>query len=650
MGKHITACISFLLITGLAFGQQHLVDSIQNQLKGPMADSNRAMSMMRLAIDYEVVDTAKAYEAYRNAIRFGLVKKLYYQVGRTYQNQAALYKTAAQYQRALESLDTAITFYKKSNHPRVKLWESNAYNDKANCLKLLNENQQAVEYYLKSIALLEEANITSGLVSKYTNLSIHFGDMREPQKQLEYAEKGLRVAKSLGVRQDLFMAYYILANTYSTQNNDLAAKKAVDSATLYFDEAENADNVDMVIAYYLVSAQVRKKMGLADSAFYFFNKAYSVSNAYNYGYGKAESQLQMGAIATVQKKYAEAEQYLLAGIDEAKAINYYVMLDEGYKYLADVYAATNRYKEAYHYLQQYKEVNDSVLSMESRKYAKELEGKYASAKKDKQIAMQKTQLQQRRLMNYMLASAAFALLIFFFLFRRNYLQKQELQQQRISELETEKQLAATEAVLKGEAQERSRLAKDLHDGLGGMLSGIKYSLHNMKGNLIMTPENAQAFERSIDMLDSSISEMRRVAHNMMPEALLKFGLDEALKDFCNDLNKSGVLSVNYQSIGMEDAEISSTQAITIYRIVQELLNNTTKHAGAKVAIVQLSKVGNALSVTVEDNGQGFDISLLQQRKGMGWSNIYNRVELLKGTVDIKSSAEKGTSVYIEIPV
>jgi len=139
-----------------------------------------------------------------------------------------------------------------------------------------------------------------------------------------------------------------------------------------------------------------------------------------------------------------------------------------------------------------------------------------------------------------------------FLSYRNYRQNKEIQLRRINELEREKKLTATEAVFKGEEQERTRMAKDLHDGLGGLLSGIKYSLNTMKGNLIMTPENNQTLERSMDMLDSSIKEMRRVAHNMMPEALVKFGLDTALKDFCNDINQSGALKVNYQSIGLEN--------------------------------------------------------------------------------------------------
>jgi len=163
----------------------------------------------------------------------------------------------------------------------------------------------------------------------------------------------------------------------------------------------------------------------------------------------------------------------------------------------------------------------------------------------------------------------------------------------------------------------------------------------------MTPDNAQAFERSMDMLDSSIKEMRRVAHNMMPEALVKFGLDTALKDFCNDINQSGALKVDYQSLGMEQEVIDQTTSITIYRIVQELIHNTMKHAAATTAIVQLSKTDGQLSITVEDDGKGFDPVILQAVKGIGWTNIKSRVDFLKGILDVQSDAGKGTSVHIE---
>ncbi|WP_315814837.1 hypothetical protein [Paraflavitalea speifideaquila] len=87
--------------------------------------------------------------------------------------------------------------------------------------------------------------------------------------------------------------------------------------------------------------------------------------------------------------------------------------------------------------------------------------------------------------------------------------------------------------------------------LGGMLSGIKYSFINMKENLVMLPENAQAFERNLDMLDTGIREMRRVAHNLMPEILLKYGLHAALKEFCNEIGRSGVITIVYQPMGLE---------------------------------------------------------------------------------------------------
>lgn len=168
----------------------------------------------------------------------------------------------------------------------------------------------------------------------------------------------------------------------------------------------------------------------------------------------------------------------------------------------------------------------------------------------------------------------------------------------------------------------------------------------MKGNLIITPENVQAFERSMDMLDNSIKEMQRVAHDMMPETLVNFGLDTALKDFCDTINQGGALSITYQSIDMQQAVVNQTTAITIYRIVQELVNNIIKHASARSALVQLSNEHNTINITVEDDGKGFNKELLNHARGIGWSNILNRVDFLNGKADIVSEPGKGTSVNI----
>lgn len=137
---------------------------------------------------------------------------------------------------------------------------------------------------------------------------------------------------------------------------------------------------------------------------------------------------------------------------------------------------------------------------------------------------------------------------------------------------------------------------------------------------------------------------------MMPEALVKFGLDTALRDFCTDINQSGALRVNYQSLGMENVTLDQTTSIIVYRVVQELINNTMKHAAARQAIVQLSKTEDRLTITVEDDGRGFDTGILKKSKGIGWDNILNRVEFLKGKLDIDSQPGKGTSVHIELTI
>lgn len=171
----------------------------------------------------------------------------------------------------------------------------------------------------------------------------------------------------------------------------------------------------------------------------------------------------------------------------------------------------------------------------------------------------------------------------------------------------------------------------------------------MKGNLDLSPENQHAFEKGIGMLDVSIKEMRRVAHNMMPEALMKFGLDTALRDFCNDINQSGALKVSYQSIGMQNRAMSQNTAIPVYRIIQELVNNVIKHAAASTAIVQLSHDSNLISITVEDDGKWFDPVASDKAKGIGWTNIRSRVEYLKGRFNIQSTPGQGASIHVEFP-
>jgi len=329
--------------------------------------------------------------------------------------------------------------------------------------------------------------------------------------------------------------------------------------------------------------------------------------------------------------------------------------------LSEYYHRTGNNSKAYELLEKATDIKDSVLSETNIKQANTLAAIYETGKKQKEILrlkdekeIQAVSIAKNSTLNKVFISTIIGLLIFVYLAYRTVkneqkitLQKQEIQKQKISELEKDKKLLTAEAMLKGQEEERSRIAKDLHDGLGGMLSGVKLSFNNMKENIVLSPENQHSFERSIAMLDKTISELRKVAHNLMPEVLVKFGLDEALKEFCCYIETSTGIDVIYQQLG-EDRQLSSQADITIYRIVQELVNNALKHAEAKQIIVQFTKNHVKAGITVEDDGKGFDINDPALKKGAGLSNIMYRVNYFKGTLDINSQPGKGTSVNVEL--
>lgn len=317
--------------------------------------------------------------------------------------------------------------------------------------------------------------------------------------------------------------------------------------------------------------------------------------------------------------------------------------------LAEIEGKLGNYKSAAEYLTLQMKLADSISNEKSKINANFLNIQYQTAQKETQIKLQQASIRQKNILNYILVASALGLGCMIFLLYRNYTQRQKLQQQRITELETEKQLLATQSLLKGQEEERSRIAKDLHDGLGGLLSGVKLQLGAMKGNLILTEENGTAFNRVLNNLEESIAEMRRVAHNMMPETLLKFGLPQALQDYSNGLSQQQDFTIRCEFIGMEKRLDNSTEVV-IYRIVQELLNNAVKHSGATAILVQIMRHDEErLNITVEDNGKGFDPNVAGESTA-GLRNIRSRVKYLNGKIDIQSEPGNGASIYIECEI
>jgi two-component system, NarL family, sensor kinase len=323
------------------------------------------------------------------------------------------------------------------------------------------------------------------------------------------------------------------------------------------------------------------------------------------------------------------------------------------KILSETYNKTRDWKKAYFYSEKYIAINDSLNAAKIKDQIVTLEAKFKKTENEKKINQllaqkEKSQLvaKNNRLNIWLLGLLASILLISIFIiwkyFKNQKKQKEIDFNQKLESLENKKNLDVTNALLQGEELERKRLARDLHDGLGSMLSGLKLYYSGIEHT------NQNEFQHVNLQLDNSIKELRQIAQNLMPESLLKLGLIAALKDLCFRFSSVKTM-IEFQEFGIQNT-ISESKQITIYRIIQELINNALKYANATEILVNCSQNEDIFLITVEDNGQGFDSKKANLYDGMGLKNIKNRVDFLKGELEIDSQPQTGTVFNIELNV
>ena len=181
------------------------------------------------------------------------------------------------------------------------------------------------------------------------------------------------------------------------------------------------------------------------------------------------------------------------------------------------------------------------------------------------------------------------------------------------------------------------------------MSAAKMNLSMVESELaFQNPEQKQAFEKAMSLVDEGCREVRSVSHQIMPNALLKSGLASAVREFINKIDQR-VIKVNLYAEGLNERVDSLTEPV-LYRVIQECVNNVIKHAAASQLDISVIRDGEGISVTIEDNGKGFNPGDKALAEGIGLKNIRSRVEYLKGTVEWDSSPGKGTVVMVHVPV
>lgn len=363
--------------------------------------------------------------------------------------------------------------------------------------------------------------------------------------------------------------------------------------------------------------------------------------------------------------YKRAESVFLKAFELSKSLNYFDYCKQFSFRLYECSHNSGKYKQSSEHLLSFVKYNDTLNQISNSESLLKLIGKYEQKElQTEKIDLEKNkrvfELKSRR-SNFTLYSLLFsigAILLagyFVILFYQQKLetnniihnQSEQINTQKIKELENNIQLQSMQSLIDGQESERERIAQELHDSLGGLLSTIKLRFDKLMHDQNITEK--EDFTKLHNLIDAACGEVRSISNDLKPGSLEKLGLLEAIKDLLNRYKLEQGPEIIFQYFGFNyPGSIDSNVALNIYRVIQELVNNAIKHADCKEIFVQISKTINEMTITVEDDGSGFDSETV--KKGMGLENIRSRVNYLRGEFNIESSDNQGTLFLIQIPL
>ncbi len=647
-----------LLLSGIPVSAQSAYDdSLYTIFKSGPNDSVRLSAINKLVNAHRMTDPEKAFDYADQAIELARTSPYNIGLSLTYMSIGLTFQSRGDFDSALIYLDSA-------NYIAANQGDTSALAAIANNIGLT---------YMRS------SELDSSLV--YLLLALKYKENLGPGYDVNRAFTLGNIASIYYKKDELYMAYETFLE--------------VASIFVKFDQ-----HIYLAQCFSQIS-QVFIDMELPDSAMCYINKSDSILkihdskfvtslNFQRYGetlmlmgeYQKAIKELktalsmfeEMGALPYIAvTKYNLAKAYLNTGnikksIDFAKSsiklatdVEDEPVVVEGHEVLAHAYKAKGEYKLAYETYQKYHEEVMEIRNREREDRIDDLTAKYESLKKEYQIreltkANEIAQLEAEKSLsqrNYItiiaftlvLLLATFILWLIGRLRNRTRMEaiNKKLHEQQLSELEKTQKLLSAKFMIEGQEKERERIARDLHDDIGSQLAAIKLHIETTE------PKKDKTFDQTITRINNAYEDVRRISHNLMPMSLSKAGLPTAIRDLSHNISTTKKLHIDVQTIGLEN-RLDSTTEVMLFRIIQEAMKNIIRHAEAQKVVVQLINDGNIISLTIEDDGKGFDINKSENTEGLGMKSMKSRVEFLNGKMDIKSKEEEGTSIYVEVGV
>ncbi len=557
----------------------------------------------------------------------------------------------------------AIAYYKmaieiaKKQGGTLTPYLSTGYNNIANIYAAAGNYSQSARMYFKALLCVDYYGTVLHKESILINLShilIQLGQYHQAHFHLNHAEYLVQLESNPAG----------LANIYMTRGIIEARKKNFPAAISHLQKAltiarENKLK-DLIYTINCNLADNFYNQGNLEEAVPYLKELLTLKdNVAPYYTNQAD--LLLGKYYLNSGKYPQAEETLLRAMSIAESQNYAVRIPMLHDLLSDLYKATGRPEMALKHKEEYFAHKDSLESRQTSWKVNQMEVKYRTLEKDKQITENRLYIkdqknkfrQQHLLLQVGIVGICFFSFFIFVIYRINLKKKEKqlsllqneqslLQQKEISLIQAQ-EILQLKAIIEGEERERSRIARDLHDGLGGTIAAIRLNL----GAAIRKQHSVQQeaiLEETELLIRDMAAEVRNIAHNLVPKNLLDKSLEEALLTYQNAVNNGDQLHMELHTYG-DFASLSNDAKLGIYRIIQELVQNIIKHAMATTATIQILRVKDSLRITIEDDGHGFDQE--ETKEGIGLNNVKLRVHAMLGNLIIQSDSNRGTTIYIE---
>ncbi len=519
-------------------------------------------------------------------------------------------------------------------------------------LAILHKNwgnyDKALEYALKSYWLVKDSDDPVKLVSGLVNL----GNAYEKLKMFDTAAACYHHSYMISMEQGLpELAYKSLNNQAITYFRKDELETSRDLFLQVIDHYEKSEYYnELAIAYSNISL-VYRYLGDFDSAIYYARKSVDLADKMGYTHQKIRSLNNLGTCYYAIREYEKAEINFKMSLKLALKANLKEDITKTYGNLAELNYKTTAYKDAYNYLMLHDSMKMLIYSEASAEAIARNQTIYEVRHlKDQNniAALKQAHLKTQRNTAYIIGALVILTLFWIAVYYIMKLRKNRIiSAQRIKQLEDEKKLLAAQSVIVGQEEERKRIAQELHDGIGVLLSTASMQFSNI-GKEDKDAEQIEMFQKAQQLLNKAGKEVRRISHAMIPGVLSKFGLKDAVEDLLEEVQEMGNIKVNLD-LKCPDERLPENMEIMLYRIIQEMVNNTIKHADAKTIDFSMQRTSKDFRINFTDDGNGFDESKLPHDKSLGLHGIRSRVSFLGGTLNLKSDVGKGTRIDIRVP-